>query len=290
VALDPTAHFVYEETMKAKLIAQSYHSVKGGVGRSALANRAAVMLAAEVPGRSVYVIDTDFFGTSRADSGSLRAPRWSASDTVRPATLLAAPDSFYSPEETTRRVTLRHQTRRGLKDDIVVPFLDDYILFQTKDWDKDVHVSAIAWHAAGSSPNLRVIPSSALPNDLRWMEPIVADERHAAFIESRMEHLLAAILELHPGRETCVVFDCPRGFHGVSHAILSIGLRLSEKPMQHLSDDGGTPLALVDADVNWKIRVVVGEDTADRAAVARWSELAENDAIEVVDSYRKGAS
>ena len=52
----------------------SFHSVKGGVGKSTLSTRCALALARKRPERRVYLVDLDLTGTSLADGLPLRAP------------------------------------------------------------------------------------------------------------------------------------------------------------------------------------------------------------------------
>lgn len=257
-----------------KLHGTSFHSVKGGVGRTRLSSEAASQAAWDNPTQPVYLIDTDFLGTSRADGMDVCAPRWSNLPEVRDQTLVSPPDGFFTATET--RDLIEKRFRDGCPP-LHVPFLNDFIMFATLDWDEetDVHIDSICWRFEHGPENLRLIPSSTLPYDVNRMMPLLNDEDHAAFIEGRLEYLLAAILKRHPEQEPHVIFDCSRGIHGVSKSVLSMGLRLSHSPKQSLAEDGGMPLAVSDAEIAWTPFFVMGPDLQDKVATARWLSLAQ---------------
>jgi hypothetical protein len=264
--------------MSGSLFCCSFHSVKGGVGKSTLATICAVAQA-QIRSEPVYLIDMDLTGTSLADVLPLCAPILDQEESTEALDLRQPPKGFLSLE----------QTRQGMEDRFdafqevpnasgrarFVPFLNDYLLYATKDWDEedDASPEALGWKLEGASENLRVIPSSAIPGDLERILPIVFDEYHAAFLEARLEYLLDALVP--EEGDAFVVFDTPPSIPGLSRAVLSLALRLGQRSgtKVELSQDGGMPEALSEAFVKWTAFMVTTLDHQDIRAAGRWLNL-----------------
>ncbi|MEP7122663.1 MAG: ParA family protein [Byssovorax sp.] len=262
----------------------SFHSVKGGVGKSTLSYLVARLLAEEGP---VVLVDADLTGTSLADVLPLRAPRWNGvgADQILPLNL---PPDEWSPCD----LECQHLANRASFPDghlRVVPLLNDFLLWAKGRYDAttDVDPRALFWRLLEDDPlvdSLFVIPSSALPNDLTQIMPLIYDELHAAYLESRLEWLLHWILEKTDVRT--VVFDTPPTIPGLSRAVLSMAMRLPE--YVDLAVDGGTPRELTKEyteRINWTPFLVVTPDIQDLRAAERWLEGPDNpdiDRIQVV--------
>lgn len=247
----------------------SFHSVKGGVGKSTLSYLAARRLAEYGP---VALIDADLTGTSLADVLDLRAPRWNGLEPSERLPLDRQPDDWHPVDR--RRVNLDARANESDGHCRVVPLLNDFLLW-TKDRynpEDDVHPEALFWKLPAADPlakRLFVVPSSALPNDLSQILPLIYDELHAAYLESRLEWLLHWILERTPVRR--VVFDTPPTIPGLSRAVLSMAMRLPK--YEPLADDEGTPLALTREHatrISWAPFLVVSTDMQDLRAADRW--------------------
>ncbi|MEP7119633.1 MAG: P-loop NTPase [Byssovorax sp.] len=258
--------------MTSRLHCYSFHSVKGGVGKSTLSLLTAVALATENPDARVVLIDMDLTGTSLADVLPLEAPRWNGVGARDRIDLSRAPDDFLRVHDTRPRIEERGEIPPD-EGPVGVPFLNDYLLFTPPGWnaEKDVPPDAILWRLPEGPKNLRVIPSSALPRDLVKVLPVIYDEEHAAFLEGRLEYLLSALLA--EGGDLFVVFDTPPTVPGLSRSVLSLALRLARHPKVPLSDDGFMPKALQDADVAWEALLVATQDFQDIRAAARWLDL-----------------
>lgn len=251
--------------MTKQLHCYSFHSVKGGVGKSTLSTLVAHGLAVRQPETPVFLIDMDLTGTSLSDVLPLKAPRWS-DDHVQ---LLRSPTSFWPHDETCGRIEQRSGGPRDAET-LAVPYLNDFLLWADPDWstDRDVLPAALSWRMVGAPDNLRVIPSSALPHDLQRIMPVIFDEEHAAFLEARIEVLLDMLVTEH---ERCiVVFDTPPTVPGLSHSVLSLGFRLGGTPKQALAEDEYIPTALREADLRWRIHMVASQDRQDLRAMERW--------------------
>ena len=230
----------------------SFHSVRGGVGRSTAACNAAIYAARKSD--NVYLIELDVSGsTSIVDRGCLCAPRWPGQTVNRDLLEKGNPTAFWRTGETTERIRARAALQKiEPATDRFVPFLNDYILHATTDWDgdHDAQLSGLLWrYAFGATGFFHVIPASPLPVDVHSIEPVVADEHHSGFIEARLERLIAAIAST--GNAT-VVLDCPRGFHGLARMALSLGIRLSMEPKVSLAMDSYVPAPLDVTPVIWE--------------------------------------
>ncbi len=293
----------------------SFHSVKGGAGKTTLATLVALQSARTSP---TLLVDMDLTGTSLADVLPIEAPTWSANASRRrtsgktraadkgpssspistdsetsgpkPLPIDTAPDGFLSLDETQRGLEARNDSdvRRTH-----VPLLNDFLLYADEQWDesRDVHVEALCWRIGGTQnnpdpfPNLRVIPSSALPVDLYQILPLIFDEPFAGFLEGRLEWFLNEVLE--HGHFKTVVFDTPPAIPGLSQSVLSLGLRLPRfpDPEAELSEDGGTPPRLLRSSTRWTPCLVTTGDLQDLRAAQRWYDRGtqkEQDAIKVV--------
>jgi len=253
-----------------KLSCWSFHSVKGGVGKSTLATLTAVQLANDHPDDTVWLVDMDLTGTSLADVLPLRAPRCARSADGEALDLEHPAESFLDPPDIESALSDRDEDESGRP--IGVPFLNDYLLYATEDWDEehDVNIDALAWqpHGQSSPSNLRVLPSSALPRDLDRILPVIFDEEHAGFLENRLEYLLSAMLG--ERRTTHVVFDVPPTIPGLSRAVLSLALRLGRGTKTPLSLDGFFPDLLEEAALSWCAVMIATTDLQDIRALTRW--------------------
>lgn len=273
--------------MSGSLRCYSFHSVKGGVGKSTLSVLTALGLA-QRGDRRVTLIDMDLTGTSLADVLPLESP---ACETAPDGTLslLRSPTGFHSREDTRRLMEERDDVaREALQQNLearaarCVPFLNDYLLFATPDWDEqqDMPIESVLWRMRGFSPenSLRVLPSSALPVDLERIIPVVFDENHSGFLESRLEYLLDALVP--EQGEAVVVVDTPPTIPGLSRSVLSLALRLSAEGGARkvpLSLQGGMPPRLKDASVTWTAFLVGSLDRQDLRAANRWLSLVDEE-------------
>lgn len=266
--------------MSGRLRCYSFHSVKGGVGKSTLSVLTALGLA-QRGNCQVTLVDMDLTGTSLADVLPLEAPAWADVGASEPLPLPRRPDGFLSCDETRKRMELRDEladearSRReegaDSREPRGVPFLNDFLLFATADWDSqsDVDIGAMLWRVQGlSHESLRVVPSSALPSDLDRTIPVIFDENHSGFLEGRLEFLLDALVP--EDGEAVVVVDTPPTIPGLSRSVLSLALRLSREPKQPLADDGFIPERLLKARVNWTAFLVGSMDHQDVRAANRW--------------------
>jgi hypothetical protein len=259
-----------------RLRCYSFHSVKGGVGKSTLSVVSALGLAQQ--GHRVTLIDMDLTGTSLADVLPLEAPRWKAVSSAQEVLpLLRKPDDFWSPKETEKLIPQRDLALREREKHapIGVPFLNDFLLFATEDWDgQDAPVETMLWRMKGveGPGTLHIVPSSALPPDLEQTLPVIFDEQHSAFLESRLEYLLDALVP--DEGEAVVVVDTPPTIPGLSRSVLSLALRLGGEKKIPLSKDGGMPRRLEQAEIHWTAFLVMSMDPQDLRAAARWLSLA----------------
>ncbi len=280
-----------------KLRVLSFHSVKGGVGKSTLSTLCAFEAAARAPDTTVVLVDMDLTGTSLADVLPLRAPDlptredglldlrkapsgWLPAPTVAsaskhpalgevlPSSAPAAPATPAS-DPTRYRIEKRGQASSG-GGPREVPFLNDFLLYATDDWheDEDVHPRAMCWQLLDGPANVFVLPSSALPADLVETLPVIFDEHHSAYLEGRLEWLLDGLLE--EFSDVLVVFDVPPTIPGLSRSVFSLSLRLSEDEVRPLAADGFVPPHLEDADRDCRICLVATSDFQDLRATARW--------------------
>lgn len=159
--------------MTSKLTCRSFHSVKGGVGKSTLAVAHALSLAQKhaESGRRVYLLDLDLTGTSLADVLPLCAPRWEGVDPLTLGHSVRAPTTAFT--RTPRpRSAFDSATNSSMSSPTTAqrmwPSSTIFLLFQSPDREGgiDMALDAMCWRMEGAPDNLRVIPSSALPRDL----------------------------------------------------------------------------------------------------------------------------
>ncbi|WP_309896698.1 P-loop NTPase [Archangium sp.] len=266
--------------MSGRLRCYSFHSVKGGVGKSTLSVLTALGLAQR--GARVTLVDMDLTGTSLADVLPLEAPAWPGDGPTLQLTKL--PTGFHSHEYTCELMEERDELAREFAQSAPaiaeahvarsVPFLNDFLLFATPDWDaqRDMPLASVLWRLKGvSEETLRVVPSSALPVDLERIIPVVFDENHSGFLENRLEFLLDALVP--DEGEAVVVVDTPPTIPGLSRSVLSLALRLSREEKQPLSEQGGMPARLKAAPVQWTAFLVGSMDQQDLRAANRWLSL-----------------
>jgi hypothetical protein len=240
--------------MKLKLL--TFHSLRGGVGRTRFALGAARNAANF--GEPAYFIEMGFEDTSIVESRHpVQAPRWPDGTKITAALYEDVPPvGFYEPGEVKALMDKRAACKTlKREDEHFVPFLNDFFLHPTADWDPehDVKLDAMLWrYNWGGTEPVHVLPASPLPRDIEHMAVLICDEWHGAFMEARFEVLLSLIIAKHAdAKQVTVAIDCPRGMHGISRTILSTGIRLSSNPKLQLAEDGYMPKALQDADVEW---------------------------------------
>ncbi|MEZ4301068.1 MAG: ParA family protein [Polyangiaceae bacterium] len=264
---------------KTILRCASFHSVKGGVGKSTLSYLVARLLAeASPPDERVALIDADLTGTSLADVLPLRAPKWSGLDGDDPLPLHRKPDHWIRLDHVAGGddsfAGLVSRATREVSHAHDVPLLNDFLLWRKDRYDseRDVHPEALFWKPPAEdvlAERLMVVPSSALPTDLGEILPLIYDELHAAYLESRLEWLLHWLLAKTNVRT--VVFDTPPTIPGLSRALLSMGIRLPDHV--ELADDGGTPERLTreaGTSVTWTAFLIASTDLQDLRAAERW--------------------
>jgi hypothetical protein len=263
----------------------SFHSVKGGVGKSTLATWAGLDIARRFPEAHVWLIDMDLTGTSLSDALPLTAPRLSADR--RGGLNLRVPATDWLTKEETREGIVTRSVAEDPTTPTGVPYLNDFLLFADASWeaDQDAVPGALGWRLEGGPENLHVLPSSALPQDLWRTVPVIFDEEHAAFLEARLELLLAAMCREAGDADLWVVFDVPPTLPGLSRAVLSLCLRLSRPPGDR------TPLAELDPEIpapldtlpiRWVAQLVCSMDRQDLRAAKRWADLVTTDDLERV--------
>ncbi len=249
----------------------SFHSVKGGVGKSTLSARVAMALARRGP---VTLIDLDLTGTSLADGMPLVTPELWREAEARGGDP-SHPDRAQRVEASrlgarARDLAQQRDPGRQPPPREGVPYLNDWLLYDGA--GPEPRLQDHLWrHAA--LPNLRVLPSSALPGDLDFTVPVVFDELHAGFLEARIEALLQALDAEARGAgldQARVVVDVPPTLPGLSRAVLGVALRLCQQPPVPLSLRGGRAPAF-SADLAWRACWVATLDRPDIRALARWT-------------------
>jgi len=242
--------------------------VKGGVGKSTLSWLAATALAREHP---TLLVDMDLTGTSLADVFPLRAPRLPEVGN-RLVLQNSSGHDFFSVEES--RIAMDRRAQAADPIARFVPFLNDDLLCELDrfDPDRDADPCTLAWRVETPDEkireNLRVIPSSALPNDLFRILPVIYDEAYAGFLEGRLEWFLARVLA--NSQFTHIVFDSPPTIPGLSMALLSMAMRLPRRIGLTPNGWGETPSPLRDAKITWAPVLVTTPDLQDLRAADRW--------------------
>ena len=267
-----------------RIRAASFHSVKGGVGKSSLATAAAVQIARRKPELPVYLIDMDLTGTSLADVLPIMAPQWSGVEQLRRKTLEKRPDTRFSVADTKAQIVARASSMRDRKaasPELHVPFLNDFLLHQPSDDERsrDVDLESLCWRLDRGPRNLEIIPSSAIPGDLDRIVPVIFDEQHAAFLETRLEALVAMIAS-RPEQDVLVIVDVPPTIPGLSRSVMSLALRLSKETKQPLAVGGTVKAPLEQTVMDWTIHLVTSPDPQDLGAIERWLTLVQPDELE----------
>ena len=245
---------VMEDDIEAH--AWSFHSVKGGVGKSTLAVLCAARLSQD---HKVVLIDADLTGASLSDVLPLWAPYWD-----KELDLSAKPSGHQDPADLVqKRLDASDATPVG------VPYLNDWLRYpRDSEWkSKEYDVESLLWrpHDEQLPQLLRLIPSSALPADLWSVLPLLYDEGFSAFAESRLEWLLNGLLNLGYRR---FVFDTPPTLPGFSRAVMSMALRLPSS--ERLAPEGLAPETVERARWTWRPCLVTTQDTQDLLATERW--------------------
>lgn len=256
--------------MSGKLRCYSFHSVKGGVGKSVLSTLTAMSEAAT--GTATYLVDMDLTGTSLADVLHLQAPEF-PSDAKGVLSLREASTGLLDDRKMADALGQR-QSASPSEGAVGLPFLNDFLLFAPpeRDPEDDLDPKSISWDLAGATEKLQVLPSSALPRDLERMLPVVFDEERGAFLEARLEVLLEALLQ--DKGDVAVVFDTPPTIPGLSRAVMSLAIRLGQPGEKHsLAEDGILSQRLRDAEIDWRSFLVSSMDVQDQRAASRWLAL-----------------
>lgn len=269
----------------------TFHSQKGGVGKSVLAWHLAHALAlgatenglTSEQKRRVVLIDADVTGTSLADVLALEAvpPSQSAAEHLdAEKTRLATKDRYAGCFPT-----------EGAP---AVAFLNRILLCDPVEWERllcaerfnaDDHKHACAsyntlpvrlvhylWRVAGVS-ELRVMPSSSHPGDVRDIAPHVFREDITDHFRHRFADLVLTLFgrnastgsrrtKKHPevrGRGfDAVIIDCPPGLHGMSTSVLECHAKMADP----LHKRTRAPVRQVSV-------LVLGEDVQDVLAIFR---------------------
>lgn len=249
--------------MTQRLRVASFHSLKGGVGKSTLAAATAWTWASERPSVPVYLVDLDLVGAGLVDGLALEAPWWEGAVDI------------------TRRPDGRHVARTpGLFDGCVprTAFVNDLLLHMPKDWSApldasvDASVEHVSWRPAYGPSNLRVLPAATDPIAMQRITPVLDDEHRSGFLESRLEWLLESALE-GGAEDVRVVIDNSAGMHGYTRAALGLCVRLGSTPKRALSSDGAMPHRLQQAEVTARGFLVTTSDARSSRATERLARL-----------------
>lgn len=226
----------------------AFVSVKGGVGKSALAVAAA--LALEERGRCALVVDADLTGTSLADGLALEAPDLKSTEGL--LDLLESAPGFLDRTETLARRDARNRAPAAPGEPTQVPFLNDLLLADGPPYPR---LDTLAWrHEARHE--LRIVPSSPLRPDVANALTWLYDESQQSAWIVRLADLLAATAS--SSDVTDIILDLPPGLFGFARKVLAL--------MAHLSQDAeGWPEALPDlpGQAHWTVNPVL-VTTADR--------------------------
>lgn len=174
----------------------AFFSVKGGVGKTALATTAAVALSRQ--GRVVALLDGDMTGTSIADGLALRAPELVSEDSIA---WQGPQRGFLERSETLRRRRLHGQTEQVA----TLPFLDMLI-----DERPTFDARAVAW-MHDDAPDVRWYPSSPSPMDTaRTAKLLFQDARFGRRLAPVVRQIAEAL-----GDNGAMIVDLPPGFFGI---------------------------------------------------------------------------
>ncbi|MEA3404014.1 MAG: P-loop NTPase [Armatimonadota bacterium] len=231
----------------------SFHSQKGGVGKSVLAWHLVSHLAKpglhedrkdEKPLR-VTLVDGDLTGTSIADAEDLRAARTgtktpSFSDAATTVRIIreeyrgAFPDTGSPPVVFLNRLLLSDPTEFA---HLICSDVDDAERYAVRRRAYQASFAGLphyAWRTA-ISERLRVIPSSSYPRDVREIAPHLFREDMTSHFSDRLADLVLTLIgtrhtdggkrhNAHPSigsvEADAVIIDSPPGLHGLSRAVL----------------------------------------------------------------------
>lgn len=189
----------------------AFCSVKGGVGKSALAVACAKLLAAR--GRTPALLDCALTGTSLADGLRLCAPQLPVLEGGAIDRLAEPTGLFFSVDESRELRAIRE--RRGSPDrPLPPPYLNDLL-----NEDQEVLVEAFCWRHE-KDDGVRYLPSSSIGADmlrsLRWFyteEPLDWAQR----LMWTLDELARQVPTL-----SDVVIDLPPGTWGFTHETSTI--------------------------------------------------------------------
>ncbi|MBI4701364.1 MAG: P-loop NTPase [Deltaproteobacteria bacterium] len=193
-------------------------SVKGGVGKSALAVVCAKLLAAR--GRGVVLVDGDMTGSSLADGLLLVAPKV-AQGAGGAIDLEAPPTGEFHDSKETRRLRAARRDGAWSGQPPPPPFLND-VLAHLQTAKGKPRVDALLWRHEHDD-GVRYLPSSSLRGDvarsLEWLMPSSFDwvQALAWAVDGLVERL---------GMLTDVVVDLPPGVWGFAHQMLVLASML----------------------------------------------------------------
>lgn len=260
----------------------SFHSVKGGVGKSTLAICVALYLADQ--GKRVTLIDLDAIGTSLVEGLPMCAPQLPNHLIDEPGHLLKRPTGMLTHHQTLLGIAARHHQGAMLGSPPqegtghFVPFLNDFLLLdEPVETGEDVPIDALSYRLQGDQTdarvrNLRLIPTSALPVDLEKILPRIQTEPDIGFIEGRLEILFDALL-MHD-EDVAVVFDTPPALPGLTRTILSLAFRLGRRGKKRaLSSDNYIPSRVAETPISFQSFLVMTLDRQDVRAGHRWLQV-----------------
>jgi hypothetical protein len=225
-----------------------FFSVKGGVGKTALATAAAVAFGTS--GHTVALLDADFTGTTIADGLALRAPslvlangglRWRGPS-----------DRLLDREETIRRRRLR-----GYQDDPVgLPYLDELLFGRARRFDP----AAIAW-SHDETPSIRWYPSSPSPADTqRAARALLGGQSFVQRLGEVVRQIAGSL-----GPDGVVLVDLPPGMFGfptafarllsepsdVLHRMVPVLVTTDDRNDLYRSTEEAVPLRLSFPETRW---------------------------------------
>jgi NUBPL iron-transfer P-loop NTPase len=180
----------------------AFYSVKGGVGKTALASVAALGLARR--GRPVAVLDADFMGTSIADGLNLRAP--DVRDDSGRLSWVGPRRRWLSLEET-------RTLRRGDAERDQLPWLDGLLVGDERPFDP----ASIAW-THPDAPEIQWYPSSPRIDD-----GVRAAERVFYTATAEVVQRIGAIarrIASQLGAGGTVIIDLPPGLYGMPKQVI----------------------------------------------------------------------
>lgn len=229
-----------------------FAAVKGGVGKTTLAN--AVALHRARSGGRVLVLELDLLGTSVCDALQLRAPQRRVLGEGQIDLVEAGAHPFLTLDQTWSAMSARMRTQLRPAG---VPFLNDAVVHDFQGFTDDVWLPGLAWCR---EPDDRIcwLPTSPSPHDMRvaagWLrhsDPAPMITRLVRLVE------MAPVMDPHL---TDLVFDLPPGLYGFADLLLGA--------LAQVAAAGRT--------ANWDVRrlLVTTPDRQDLLSTARaWLDL-----------------